>query len=61
MHSKQMKVSYSIGNKKNKHVYCKHIALWSDLVAGVKGVYVKFGLYDIFISLGLCFDPMSSE
>lgn len=56
-----MKVSYSIGNKKNKHVYCKHIALWSDLVAGVKGVYVKFGLYDIFISLGLCFDPMSSE
>ena len=36
MHSKQMRVSYSIGNKYNKHVYCKHIAVWSDLEAGVK-------------------------
>lgn len=36
MHSKQMRVSYSVGNKKNKHVCCKHIAVWSDLEAGVK-------------------------
>lgn len=34
--SKQMRVSYSVGNKKNKHVYSKHIAVWSDLEADVK-------------------------
>lgn len=31
-----MRVSYSIGNKKNKQAFCKHIVVWSDLETGVK-------------------------
>jgi len=54
MFSKQMRVSYSIGNKKNKYVYCKHIGVWSDLEAGVKnGItdHRNSGQSDIYVAL----------
>jgi hypothetical protein len=36
MCSKQMSISYNVGNKNNKRAYCKHITVWSDLEAAVK-------------------------